>query len=112
MAGLALLYEVRSAANTASWHPRHKLRQRVKHLEAYTGVSGDTRHDSYAMRRFVIKMLDDLKERSLLGATGSQMLTKLQGPSKRNPFCDILCVFRLLDNYTQLNVSFQIHYVA
>ena len=31
---------------------------------------------------------------------------------KKKPLCDILCVFRLLANYTQLNVSFQIHYVA
>ena len=31
---------------------------------------------------------------------------------EKKPLSDILCVFRLLANYTQLNVSFQIHYVA
>ena len=35
-----------------------------------------------------------------------------QQPGKKKPLRDILCVFRLLANYTQLNVSFQIHYVA
>ena len=31
------------------------------------------------------------------------------GPRKKNPLRDILCVFRFLANYTQLNVSFRLH---
>ena len=36
----------------------------------------------------------------------------MSATQKKNPLRDIFCVFRLLANYTQLDVSFQIHYVA
>ena len=72
------MYVVRDAAGEETTHPRAKLRHRVKHTEAYTGVSGDTRHDSYAMRAFVETMLGDLKSRGVLA---SEKLTVLANHS-------------------------------
>ena len=36
----------------------------------------------------------------------------ISATQKKKMLRDIFCVFRLLANYTQLDVSFQIHYVA
>jgi hypothetical protein len=64
--------------NTASgeekWYARSALRHRKLHTEAFTGVTGDRKHDSYSMRHFSHMEFRKLAER---GVFRDQLITTI-----------------------------------
>ena len=59
-------YIVENAQGTTASFPRQTLRHRVFYTKSFVGVTGDRKHDSYAMRHFVDKELQSLLDSGVI----------------------------------------------